>query len=70
MTTPIGVTVETAGEPVANLLLNGRYVLDLLQAIGNDTDRVEICLTTPTSPILFRLPGDDFYAHVIMPQTR
>ena len=70
MATPIPATVEAAGEPVANLLLNGRYVLDLLQAIGNDTDRVEICLTTPTSPILFRLPGDDFYAHVIMPQTR
>ena len=69
MASPIPATVEATGEPVANLLLNGRYVLALLQAIGNDANQVEICLTTPTSPILFRLPGDDTYSHVIMPQT-
>jgi len=61
-----GVPAAVEGETGVEFALDGRYALDVLSAIGSS--QVQICLTTPTSPITFRPLGDDTYIHVIMPQ--
>jgi DNA polymerase III sliding clamp (beta) subunit (PCNA family) len=47
--------------------LSGRYVLDVLGALGGSVSQVQINLIDPTMPIVFRGVGDDTYTHCIMP---
>lgn len=58
------VPATVTGEPMT-VGLNGNYLVDLLSTV--DSPQVEIQTTSPASPVLFRLPGDDTFWHVIMP---
>ena len=49
----------------AKVAFNGRYLTDVLSALG--TDRVAVETTSPTSPGVFRPVGDENFIHVVMP---
>ena len=58
----IDATVE--GEEI-EIAFNVRYLLDVLSVV--DTSQVALHLTTPSSPGMIKLVGDDDFIHVIMP---
>ncbi|MCY4638861.1 MAG: DNA polymerase III subunit beta [Chloroflexi bacterium] len=49
----------------AKIAFNGRYLTDVLQAVG--TERVALETSSPSSPGVFRPVGDDSFVHVVMP---
>ena len=58
--------VPEAGHDTASFVINGRYLVDVLSAIGSPQTALE--MTTPSSPGVFRPVGTDAdFTHVVMP---
>jgi DNA polymerase-3 subunit beta len=61
-TTMLDADVEGAGGEIA---FNARYLLDVLQAM--DSERVVLDMRDANAPGVWRMDGDDSFAHVLMP---
>ena len=60
----IQVSAKTTGEE-NEIAFNGRYLLDLLQNIDEETMVFE--MTGPLNPGVFKIAGDNSFIHLIMP---
>jgi DNA polymerase-3 subunit beta len=58
------IDAAVEGEEI-EIAFNVRYLLDVLSVV--DTDQIALETTTPSSPGVIRLIGDDDFIHVIMP---